>query len=143
MTRFLYQCLIRLHPREFRERFGDEMLCIFDEAFPHGGSLFVADGFASLARQWLFHSGLWRLAVGAGLSALLILSYAHAEASGQRAAESRYEAQQKPAPPLDQAEFNREAAGAVAMLARFRVSTAKLTHHFHSPQPVSSSGEVN
>jgi len=143
MSRFLYRCLIRLHPRAFRERFGDEMLCIFDEGLPLGCGLFIADGFASLARQWLLHSGLWRLAVGAGLTALLIVGYAHSEAKAQRAAEIRDEAQQKQIPPLDHAEFNREAADAIAMLARFRESAAKSPHRFRSSQPAPSSGQIN
>jgi hypothetical protein len=132
MNRFLYRCLIRLHPRAFRERFGDEMLCIFDEASRLGGVSFIADGFASLACQWLFHSGLWRLAVGAGLTALLIVGYTHSEAKAQRAAEIRYEAQQKHPAPLDQAEFNRELAGAVAMLTRFRQTGRRKPQEPHS-----------
>ncbi|HTZ74808.1 MAG TPA: hypothetical protein VMB47_12870 [Candidatus Aquilonibacter sp.] len=143
MNRLFYRGLIRLHPRAFRERFGDEMLCIFDEASRLGSGRFIADAFASLARQWLFHSGLWRLAVGAGLTALLIVGYAHSEANGQRAAELRYEAQQKPVPPLDQAEFNREAARAVAMLTRLRDSSGKTSHRLHPLHAVSPSDDID
>lgn len=32
MTRFLYVCLLRLHPQRFRQRFAEEMLWIFDQA---------------------------------------------------------------------------------------------------------------
>ncbi len=32
MTRFLYRLLLRLHPTRFRERFGNEMLAVFDDA---------------------------------------------------------------------------------------------------------------
>jgi hypothetical protein len=31
MIRAVYAALLRVHPRAFRNRFGDEMLCIFDE----------------------------------------------------------------------------------------------------------------
>jgi len=30
--RSFYRLVLKLHPAAFRERFGDEMLCIFDEA---------------------------------------------------------------------------------------------------------------
>jgi Ca2+-binding EF-hand superfamily protein len=50
MTRRLYIVLLRLHPPAFRQRFGDEMLGIFDES-PQKASL-IADGFVSLFRQW-------------------------------------------------------------------------------------------
>lgn len=52
MRRLLYITLLRLHPRPFRERFGDEMLGIFDEHVESGrGALFV-DALVSLLRQW-------------------------------------------------------------------------------------------
>jgi Ca2+-binding EF-hand superfamily protein len=50
MTRRLYILLIRLHPRPFRQRFGDEMLGIFDQSV-HKSSM-LADGFVSFFRQW-------------------------------------------------------------------------------------------
>ncbi len=50
MTRRVYILLLRLHPRAFRQRFGDEMLGIFDECAGKGSLL--ADGFLSLFRQW-------------------------------------------------------------------------------------------
>lgn len=52
MIRRLYILLLRLHPRSFRQRFGDEMLGIFDDS-PQKSSL-MTDGLASLARQWAF-----------------------------------------------------------------------------------------
>jgi hypothetical protein len=53
MGRLLYICLIGLHPRHFRERFGEEMLAIFDEAggSPERAELFI-DVLVSLFRQW-------------------------------------------------------------------------------------------
>lgn len=57
MVRFLYVCLLRLHPRWFRERYADEMLWIFDEESRrrNAGPL-LADAAASLVRQWAFRS---------------------------------------------------------------------------------------
>jgi hypothetical protein len=50
MTRRLYILLLRLHPRAFRQRFGDEMLGIFDQSTEK--SSLLADGFVSYFRQW-------------------------------------------------------------------------------------------
>ncbi len=133
MSRFFYRSLIWLHPRAFRERFGDEMLCVFDEVAHTSTALFFADGFLSLARQWLLRSGLWRLAVGATATALLLVGYAHSEANWQRKQMIAQElAEAKRVPPLDHAEFNREAAQAVAILARYRESAQKKSHLQHS-----------
>lgn len=49
MTRRVYILLLQLHPRAFRERFGDEMLGIFDESAQRGS--LVGDGLVSLFRQ--------------------------------------------------------------------------------------------
>ena len=55
MLRYLYRCAVRLHPSSFRERFGDEMLYIFDQ---QRGTLtafaLVLDSFLSVLRQWEF-----------------------------------------------------------------------------------------
>lgn len=61
MRRFIYICLLRLHPRRFRRRFGDEMLWIFDQAGAgsRAASLF-ADVLASLGRQWVLRSQFWQ-----------------------------------------------------------------------------------
>lgn len=77
MMRLLYQCLLMLHPPEFRRRFSLEMLCIFDHATASKSNralpLFF-DAFVSLIRQWLLRSGSWRLPVAAvGLFAQLAL----------------------------------------------------------------------
>jgi hypothetical protein len=57
MLRLLYRWLIRLHPLCFRQRFGEEMLDIFEEVSEHRGeaSLFT-DAFLSLFRQWVMRS---------------------------------------------------------------------------------------
>lgn len=54
MLRPLYRCLLRLHPRTFRQRYGEEMLWIFDESTgaAERASLLV-DGLVSLVRQCL------------------------------------------------------------------------------------------
>ena len=53
MIRFLYFCLLRLHPPHFRRRFADEMLWIFDQPAQNRFRL-LADAAASVLRQWLF-----------------------------------------------------------------------------------------
>lgn len=65
MIRWLYRCLLWLHPAPFREQFAGEMLAIFDEAAGSAGaSPFFADGLASLTRQWLLRTGVWKAAAG-------------------------------------------------------------------------------
>jgi D-alanyl-D-alanine carboxypeptidase len=50
-----YRCIVRLHPRAFREQFGEEMLGIFEEAAKtHGAFRLLGDGLVSLTRQWIF-----------------------------------------------------------------------------------------
>jgi Ca2+-binding EF-hand superfamily protein len=57
MLRPLYLWMIRLHPRYFRQRFGEEMVEIFEEVSGARAvaSLF-ADAFVSLFRQWALRS---------------------------------------------------------------------------------------
>ena len=64
MMRALYSGLLRVHPRAFRERFANEMLCIYDEipTKAERGPLFY-DALRSLAVQWLLRSNLWVLAL--------------------------------------------------------------------------------
>ena len=49
MKRWFYVLLLKLHPKPFRDRFGEEMLAIFDES----KDLYVRDTLGSLAHQWL------------------------------------------------------------------------------------------
>jgi hypothetical protein len=72
MTRSLYRLLLWLHPPAFRQQFAEEMLWIFDEESKQGLARLFADGIASLMRQWMLRSGLWKLAV-AGVCAVLTL----------------------------------------------------------------------
>jgi len=71
--RFLYRCLLQLHPASFRDRFAAEMLWIFDQTSSCGFAcaLFV-DGFISLARQWILRAGAWKVAAG-GLSSFVMI----------------------------------------------------------------------
>ena len=77
MIRSVYRGLLRLHPRDFRREFADEMLWIFDETAAREGALrLFADGFVSLFRQWMWRNGGWKLAIGAlaAMAQLLLLS---------------------------------------------------------------------
>jgi hypothetical protein len=57
MLRPLYRCVLRLHPRGFRQRFAEEMLSIFDHSVGKlAGLRLLADGLLSLARQWALRS---------------------------------------------------------------------------------------
>ena len=71
MIRFLYRCLLAMHPAAFRNSFAGEMLDIFDDC--EGGTVLLADGLASLGRQWLFRNQPWRILLTAA-GALLELS---------------------------------------------------------------------
>ncbi len=65
VSRFLYRCLLRLHPHSFRSRFGHDMLWIFDEVTECQSVLpLFADGFVSLARQWVVRGALEKLFIG-------------------------------------------------------------------------------
>jgi hypothetical protein len=53
----LYKLLIRLHPKVFRERFGAEMICTFEEARQTEGlARLITDGVLSILRQWIVSS---------------------------------------------------------------------------------------
>jgi hypothetical protein len=60
MLGHLYRCALRLHPHTFRERFGGEMLSIFD----HTSGTFsrcrlLSDSMLSLMRQWTMRPEFW------------------------------------------------------------------------------------
>ena len=64
MIRTVYSSLLWLHPRAFRHRFSDEMLCIFDEIPASAARAFLLyDALRSLIVRWLFRSDLWIYAV--------------------------------------------------------------------------------
>jgi hypothetical protein len=59
MLRRLYRCTLRLHPPGFRERFGDEMLSIFDQQTGTPEELrLLLDSIFSLFRQWILRPNL-------------------------------------------------------------------------------------
>lgn len=75
MIRWLYIRLIRLHPDRFRQRFGEEMMSIFDEsARQRSGWHLVIDAFVSMLRQWVlrsrYRSGPERRSLAVGMSSL-------------------------------------------------------------------------
>lgn len=74
MKRWLYRTLIWLHPPSFRERFGAELLSIYDEAVGEGALPLFYDSLISLVRQWTLHSALWKLLAGAFISGSLVLA---------------------------------------------------------------------
>jgi hypothetical protein len=135
MRRFFYRALIALHPRRFRDRFGDEMLCVFEEAGGDRTVQLFADGVLSLLRQWMLRSNLWKMAAGAAISSLLLLAWGNAMAYGVDVSlmrGSRWHDRLmmspwlgEPAKPFDEAEFEREAAQAVAILTGIRKTDAR------------------
>jgi hypothetical protein len=61
VIRFFYLCLLRLHPRKFRQQFAKEMLWIFGQTTrPREIALLFADAFLSVLRQWILRSEHWR-----------------------------------------------------------------------------------
>jgi len=64
MIRALYSAVLRVHPRTFRDRFADEMLCIFDDIpVEIERGLLLYDAFRSLVVQWLLRTNLWVFAL--------------------------------------------------------------------------------
>jgi hypothetical protein len=158
MRQSLYHALIALHPARFRDRFGDEMLCVFDEAGRDRARRLLADAVLSLLRQWLLRSNLWKTASGAVISSLLLCAWGNSMARGvdvSLARASRWHDRLAMNPwlggreaPFEEAEFEREAAQAVAILAGIRNTEAQKRHAQphdapHSPPNPSSSTQAN
>jgi len=60
MLRLVYSWVLRFHPALFRQRFGQEMLAIFDlQEGPLARIKLLADGSLSLLRQWLLRPEFW------------------------------------------------------------------------------------
>lgn len=58
--RVLYHYLLWLHPRQFRERFEQEMLCGFDDTAHRASGLWlICDAALSLLRQWVLRPQHW------------------------------------------------------------------------------------
>ena len=71
MVHRLYRCLVWLHPADFRLRFEEEILWIFDEAADGCGSAsLLRDASVSLLRQWFIRSQVWKWMV-AGTAAVV------------------------------------------------------------------------
>lgn len=67
-SRMVYRMILRLHPEGFRERFGGEMLWIFDGEARKGATAHVlCDGVLSLIRQRCKASGRLRQTVPGGV----------------------------------------------------------------------------
>src|ERR1700753_4520551 len=65
LSRFLYRCLVQLHPPAFRRHFAPEMLWIFDEIADHDARIeLFTDALASLVRQWVVRVAIQKLLVG-------------------------------------------------------------------------------
>jgi D-alanyl-D-alanine carboxypeptidase len=65
LSRFLYRCLVQLHPPSFRRQFAPEMLWIFDEIADHEARVeLFSDAFTSLARQWVVRWAIQKLLIG-------------------------------------------------------------------------------
>ena len=65
MLRLIYICLLRCHPRGFKQRFADEMLWIYDQKTAREragtvGARLIVDGVVSLMRQWVLRPELRR-----------------------------------------------------------------------------------
>ena len=138
MRRFFYRTLIALHPPRFRERFGDEMMCVFDEAGRERTARLFADGILSLLRQCLLRSNLWKMAAGTAISALLLCAWGNSMLRGVDMSLMRgslwherlmmnASLGERPR-PFDEAEFSREAAQAVEILAEIRKTEARKHH---------------
>jgi hypothetical protein len=129
MKRSLYRVLLGLHPRRFRERFGEEMLCVFDESPPERGARLLADCLFSLLRQWLLRSGVWKLAGGAAISVLLLCGWGYSLTRSVNAWQTRAleteAAFTRHVSPLDMVAFSRYTAQAVAFLAESRRAEAE------------------
>jgi hypothetical protein len=74
MMKFFYGLFVSLHPRAFRERFAAEMTLNFEEAGAERSGRLVFDCFVSLLRQWLLHSGLWKLVLAVAIAFLQLMA---------------------------------------------------------------------
>ena len=74
MRRVLYRGLLGLHPARFEERFGEEMLWIFDlKSANETGALLLADCLVSLCRQWIRCQRVWTFGIGLAMNGMLAL----------------------------------------------------------------------
>jgi|CZKS01.1.fsa_nt_gi hypothetical protein len=71
MIRWFYAGLLRLHPLRFRQRYGEEMLWIFDQAAAKGRTFpLFGDAVLSLWRQWTLRPESWHQSKAVNRAAL-------------------------------------------------------------------------
>lgn len=72
MIRLIYRGLLWLHPAEFEERFGEEMLWIFDLRRPNEiGIALLLDCWISVCRQWFAYPPVRTFAMGLLVNGIL------------------------------------------------------------------------
>lgn len=77
MTRGVYHLIVRMHPSAFRQRFGDQMMSVFDEAAGEYGFSLILDGLISLARQWLLRMGAWKVFIAVLCASIQLLGFGY------------------------------------------------------------------
>src|SRR5438445_4583453 len=95
LYRLAYRCVVRMHPRIFREQFGEEMTWIFEEATEtHGALRLLGDGVISVVRQRIFRPRPSRVVVAEAASAALhearLFAWAHIGSSPSRLPAGRW-----------------------------------------------------
>src|ERR1700682_1397856 len=92
--RMAYRSVVRLHPRVFREQFGDEMTWIFEEAAgTHGTLRLWVDGVISLMRQWVLRPRPSRVVLAKAASVageVGLFAWEHISVSGSRLSAGRW-----------------------------------------------------
>jgi len=105
MSRAIYRSMLWLHPAAFRDRFAAEMLWLYDETVAtEGAAALLADGFASLVRQWLTRRLTWKLAaavIGGMLQVGLVLALSRDVHSGRARASAAALFTAQPATSID------------------------------------------
>lgn len=104
------------------------MLCIFDECDSGETRRLIADALGSVFRQWLFHSGWWKLVVGAAVSSLLVFACGYSISQsfnwsliwGAQRRADLLPLYGPPDPSFNELEFEGEARQAIRMLAQYR-----------------------
>lgn len=95
MYRLAYRSVVRLHPRVFRDQFGEGMLWIFEDAAKtHGALRLLGDGMFSLLRQWVLRPRPSQVVVAEAVPAILheagTLTWEHISVSHPRLPAGRW-----------------------------------------------------
>jgi hypothetical protein len=88
MMRAVYQFIVWMHPPAFRQRFGDEMMSVFDEAAGSHSFTLMLDGLLSLGRQWLLRTGAWKLLIAVSAASTQFLGFGFTMKGLQRPAKN-------------------------------------------------------